>query len=213
MAIGTAAAVLGGASILGGVASSVIGGKSAKSAASTQAAASDAAIAEQRRQFDEVRDLLKPFIETGESALAKQAALAGLVPGGFVPAVRQIQEGPEYQTLLQQGEDAILANASATGGLRTGTTQGALAQFRPALLADLINQQYTRLGGLSGMGQASAAGQAAAGQQTASNVGSLLENRGAAVAGGQLAQGQMYQNVLGTLGQGAGFFGRMAGVF
>ena len=214
MAIGTGAAILGGASILGGVASSVIGGRSAKSAASAQAQASDAAIAEQRRQFDETVELLKPFVEAGQSALGDQMALLGLgTPQEEADVISNIAQGPEYQTLVRTGENAILQNASATGGLRGGNTQAALAQFRPEVLASLINQRYNRLGGISGMGQAAAAGQAAQGQVMASNVGDLLQQRGAAQAGGQLAQGQMYQNILGTLGQGAGFFGRMAGVF
>lgn len=214
MAIGTAAAVLGGSAILGSVASSVVGGRSAKSAASTQAAASDAAIAEQQRQFDEAKELLKPFIEGGESAFTEQMALAGLLsPKEYQNAVARAAYGPEFEALTREGENAILQNASATGGLRGGNTQAALAQFRPQMLAQLINQRYDRLGGLAGMGQASAAGQAAQGQATAANVGDLLQQRGAAQAGGQLAQGQMYQNILGTLGQGAGFFGRMAGVF
>jgi len=214
MAIGTAAAVLGGGAILGGVASSVIGGKAAKSAAKTQARAADAGIAEQQRQFDEIKELLRPFIETGESALGQQAALAGL--GGdaaYNTAIRRIEQGPEFEALVSQGENAILQNASATGGLRGGNTQAALAEFRPEMLAGLINNQYSRLGGLSGLGQASAAGQAAQGQATAGNIAGLLQQRGAAQSGGQLAQGQMYQNILGTLTQGAGMFGKMAGVF
>ncbi|WP_449405980.1 hypothetical protein [Massilia phosphatilytica] len=36
---------------------------------------------------------------------------------------------PRFQALQQQGNDAILANASATGGLRGGNVQGALGQF------------------------------------------------------------------------------------
>jgi len=214
MGLGTGAAILGGASILGGVASSVIGGRSAKKAASTQAQASDAAIAEQRRQFDETVELLRPFVEAGESALDDQLALLGIgPPRRQQQIIDQLEGSPQFQSLVQQGENAILANASATGGLRGGNVQGALAQFRPDLLAQLIDQQYGRLQGVSGMGQAAAAGQAAQGRAMASNVGNLLQQRGAAQAGGQLAQGQMYQNILGTLGQGAGFFGKMAGVF
>ena len=55
--------------------------------------------------------------------------------------------------MVQQGQDAILQNASAIGGLRGGNTQAALAQFRPALLSQLIAEQYNRLGGLSSLGQ------------------------------------------------------------
>lgn len=214
MPVGTAAAILGGGAILGGVASSVIGGQAAKSASKTQAQAAYAGIEEQRRQFEEIKTLLQPFIQTGEGGLDQMAALVGLgTPQSEANAISRIEGGAEYGTLVREGENAILQNASATGGLRGGNTQAALAQFRPEVLSSLINQRYSRLGGLASLGQASAAGQAAQGQQMATNNANLMQQAGAARAGGQLAQGQMYQNVLGTLGQGAGIFGRMAGVF
>ena len=214
MPVGTAAAVLGGSAILGGVASSVLGGNAEKKAASTQAQAASAGIAEERRQFNEIKKLLAPFIEGGESALGEQMALAGLGGrGAYTAALRRIEAGPEFQALMQQGENAILQNASATGGLRGGNTQAALAEFRPSVLANLVNSQYSRLGGITSMGQASAAGQAAHGQAASGNIANLLQQQGAARAGGNLAQGKMYQDIIGNVTQGAGFFGRMAGVF
>ena len=93
----------------------------------------------------------------------------------------------------------MLQNASATGGLRGGNTQSALMQFRPDLLAQVINDQYSKLGGLTQIGQASAAGQASAGMQNASNIGALLADRGAALAGGQLAKGSVARNTFGDL--------------
>lgn len=214
MPVGTAAAILGGGAILGNVASSILGGKSAQSAANTQAGASAAGIAEQRRQFEETKALLAPFVNAGTSAIGQQMALTGLMgPQAYQAAIAGIKGSPEYTGLVSAGEAAILSRASATGGLRGGNTQAALAEFRPQLLAQQIATQYSRLGGLTGIGQASAAGQAAQGSAMANNVASLLEQQGAARAGGQLAQGQMYGNILSSLTQGAGLFGKMAGVF
>ena len=116
-------------------------------------------------------------------------------------AISALEAGPEFQALTQAGEEAILQSAAATGGLRGGQTQAALAQFRPQVLSSLINQQYSRLGGLTALGQtttqnvaqlgqAAAAGQAAAGQQTAANISNLFGQQGAAQAGAALAQGQ-----------------------
>ena len=51
--------------------------------------------------------------------------------------------------MVRQGEEAILQGASATGGLRGGNVQAALAQFRPAMLNRFVQQQYERLGGLT----------------------------------------------------------------
>lgn len=198
-----AAAVVGSA-VVGGVVAS----KAADKAAGAQTEAAQQGIGEQRRQFDQVQELLSPYVDAGTSALQQQLALGG-VSGADAQqaAIQAIQQGPEFQALTQQGEEAILQNASATGGLRGGDTQGALAQFRPQVLSGLINQQYGRLGGLAGAGQNAAAGLGAAGMQTGANVANLYGQQGAAQAGGALASGQAWGNVLGQVGQYAGAVG------
>jgi hypothetical protein len=65
------------------------------------------------------------------------------------------------------------------------------------VLNALIEQQYGRLGGLSSLGQASAAGQAASGMTSASNIANLLANQGAAIAGGQVARGNVARQAFG----------------
>lgn len=185
--------------------------RGAEQAAATQGAAAQAGIDEQRRQFDAIQQLLAPFIEGGTDAFGAQGNLIGL--GGTdaqAAAIKSLEASPEFQALTQQGEESILANASATGGLRGGNVQGALGQFRPALLASLINQQFQRLGGIAGMGQASAAGVGAAGQTTGANIAELLQQQGAASAGGQLARAgvgrQGFSDLLKIGSVGAGYF-------
>jgi hypothetical protein len=195
-----AAAIVGSTVVSGAIQS-----KAAKSAASTQAAASDAAIVEQRRQFDAARELMQPYVEAGEMSLAQQLDLAGVSgPDAQREAISAIEAGPEFEALTRQGEQAILQQASATGGLRGGNVQGALAQFRPQVLSSLIEQQYGRLGGLTTMGQNSAAGVGAAGMQTGQNIGSLMQQTGAAQAGGILGSASAWGNAIGSLGTLAG---------
>jgi len=114
-------------------------------------------------------------------------------------AIAQLEGSAAFQALARQGEEGILQNASATGGLRGGNVQGALAQFRPALLNQFIEQQYNRLGGLTKIGQASAAGVGAAGQEAATNIGTALTASGQAQAGNALAQGTAFNTALGTI--------------
>ncbi len=206
------AAAIAGVTMVGGLYSANKQAKAAKSAANTQAAAAEAGIAEQRRQFDAIQALLQPFVQAGTGALGAQQNLIGL--GGATAqqeAIQALQSSPEFQALTQQGENAILANASATGGLRGGNTQAALAQFRPQVLSSLINQQYSRLGGLVSVGQNAAAGVGNAGLATGNNVSNLLQQQGAAVAGGQLARGQaagaQASAITGALGTYAGLGG------
>ena len=181
----------------------------ASSASSAQISAANAGIAETRRQFDSIQQLLSPWVGTGYGALASQADLMGLRgDANQASAISAIENGSEFQELTRQGEEAILQNAAATGGLRGGNTQGALAEFRPALLNSLINQRFNQLGTLSTGGQNSAAQTAAYGSQSSTNVANLLSSIGSAQAGNALAQGasnaQFWNGIGSTLGTLAG---------
>ena len=209
MAISTGLALLGG-SIAGGLISSSAQKKAASTAAAAQTQASEAGIAEQRRQFDEITALLQPYVSAGESAIGGQLALAGLEgPEAQQAAITALEQGPQYEALVRQGEEALLQSAAATGGLRGGNVQGALAQFRPQMLSNLIESQYSRLGGLTNVGQASAARQAAAGSAAAGNITNLLQQQGAATAGAALARGQATANLFGDI---TGTIGTIAGM-
>jgi hypothetical protein len=208
--------------------------KAAGNAAAAEINMSQAAIQEQRDALDEARQILGPYTNAGAQALGgygqyAQAgqegvdALRGYVGAGNQafgqqqdiiglrgPEAQQAQydailNSPQYQEMVRQGENALLQNASATGGLRGGNTQAALAQFRPQVMNQLMDQQYGRLGGitstsgtvagqlassgqtaisdLSRLGQASAAGSAAQGSAAAGNIGNQLGNIGASQAG------------------------------
>jgi hypothetical protein len=198
--------------VFGGITGAKQAGEAAERAGATQAAAAQQGIEEQRRQFDKFVELMAPYVTAGTGALGGQQALLGLGGAGAQQqAIAGIEGSPQFQAMVQQGERAILQNAAATGGLRGGNVQAALAQFRPQVLSDLINQQYTRLGGLSTMGQNAAAGQAAAGQTLGSNVSNLFGQQGAATAGGQIAQGAVPGQTFGQLLQIGGAIAGMGG--
>ena len=154
-----------------------VGGQSAAAGASLQGfnTATDQSINELRGQYGGAENLFAPYINAGSNALGGQLDLAGLNgPEAQSTAIAALEGSPEFQARIQQGENALLQNASATGGLRGGNTQAALAQFRPRVLSDLINNQYSRLGGLAGSGLNTAGAQANLGQALGSNIASLL---------------------------------------
>lgn len=201
-----------GAAIGAGIGSSISGSqqqaKAAGQAAQTQSAAAQAGISEQQRQFDKLTELMSPYVTAGAGALGQQQAILGLQGAEAQKAAYAgIQQSPEFLAMQQQGENALLQQASATGGLRGGNIQGALAQFRPGLLNQLVQQRYANLGGITSLGQASAAGQAGAGMQSAGAIGNLLAQQGAALAGGQIAQGRQLQQTLGSVAGMAGIAG------
>jgi hypothetical protein len=185
--------IVGGTSLAGSAMQSRAAGK----AANQQAQAAEAGIEEQRRQFDEVRRLLEPYVQAGQPALEGMQAMIGLRGAEEQQkAIAGIEQSPLLQALTRQGEEAMLQNASATGGLRGGNLQGALAQFRPAMLQEALDQQYSRLGGLTTLGQQSAAGVGSAGMQTGREVAGLLQQQGAARAGGTLGRAAPFANLL-----------------
>lgn len=224
--------------IVGSVTGSKQAASAAQGAAATQSQAAQAGIDEQRRQFDALVQIMSPYVQAGtaalpgiqpymqagESALGQQTALLGLSgPEAQAQAIAGIESGSEFQALSRQGEEALLQNASATGGLRGGNVQAALAQFRPELLQSLINQQYAKLGGLSDVGaattqnlirtgQASAAGTGAAGLESASSIAGLLGEQGQAISGGQIASGAQAGQTFNTLSGGLGSFLSVGGL-
>jgi hypothetical protein len=201
MAIGTAAAIALG---VGAIGSSAIGAISASKAGKIQARAAEAGTAEQRAAREEMRRLLQPYVAAGGPALEAQMGALGLRgPEAQQAYVAEQEQSPIFQALARQQEEAILQNASATGGLRGGNVQGALAQFRPALLNQFLEQQYGKLGGMTALGQQSAAGVGTAGMQSATSIANLLGEAGAARAGAALGVGQALSgpfNLLSTLG-------------
>lgn len=211
-----AAAVIGG-SVVGGAISSRSQRRASDSASEAQMYASDRSIEAQERALEKLREQLAPYMNAGVEGLQGQRDLLGLglgAPGAQEAAIQKIAQGDQFKALTAEGENAILQNASATGGLRGGNTQGTLAQFRPQLLNQLIEQQYNRLGGLTSLGQNAAAGVGNAGIATGQGIARSFGDIGAAQAGNALAHGrasaQMWGGISGSFGQlaGMGAFGR-----
>lgn len=204
------AVAVAGATVVGGYMANKAASGAASSASRAQTDAANAQIEESRRQFDEIQKLLAPYSQAGIGALGQQQALLGLSGDqAQQTALQSLQNSPTMQALTQQGENALLQNASATGGLRGGNLQGALAQFRPQLLSQLIQQQYGNLGGLVSVGQNAAAGVGNAGQNSSNQIISALGQQGAAQAGSALAQGQANAQMWSGIGNTASMLGTM----
>jgi hypothetical protein len=181
---------------VGSVAQGAIGASAAKKAGRAQADASALGVAETRAAREELARRIEPYAAAGTPALQQQMAALGLSgPEAQAAFTAQQEASPMFQALARQGEEAMLQQASATGGLRGGNIQGALAQFRPQLLNQFLEQQYNRLGGMTSLGQQSAAGVGTAGMQSASQISDLLAQAGAARAGSALGVGQAWGNV------------------
>lgn len=126
-------------------------------------------------------------------------------------AIEKIAQSPLLQELMGQAETGLLQGAAATGGLRGGRTQAALAQLRPAMLQQEIDKLYGRLQGISGMGQSSILGApttavgAAPTMSYQSQIPGLLTEAGAAQAGGLLGQTQAQRDMFRDVGTMVGW--------
>lgn len=199
-------AIIGGVIAgVGALGSAAISSSASRSAANQVAQGNAQAILEQQRQFDLVQQLLAPYVQAGNTGLSGLLTLSGARGAqAQQEAVSGIESQPLFQALLQQGENAMLQNASATGGLRGGNLQGALAQFRPAMLNQQVQQQLANFSGLASLGQNAAAGTGNAGMQTGANVGALMQNTGQAQAAGGMASANAWGQGLSGIGSALG---------
>ena len=173
-------------------------------AADASREASEASVAAQREALEYLKEREEIPQEFREKAIQQYAALLGL-PGGqgdSAEIIEGLKQTPLYEAIMgtqAAGEESILRQAGATGGLRSGNVQAALADQATQLQQQALLQSYgQQLGGLKSlMGQPSMAGdiatgmaglgateasgiigaaqtQAAAQQQGIGNVGSLV---------------------------------------
>ena len=197
-----AAAVVG---VAGSVYSAHQGNKAAGRAADAQTAAAQMGVEENRRQFDFIQELMKPYVDSGKTALNQQMGMLGLNGAAAQQqAIGALQNSPFFQAQLNQGTNALLQNASATGGLRGGNTQAALAQFAPQLLQQTFQNQLANVGQLATQGQNAAAGVGAQAANTGNQNAALFGDIGQARAGAALARGQNTQDMIGSLAGAAG---------
>lgn len=156
---------------------------------------------------------LTNYANVGQGALNTQGNLVGANGNAAQSgAISAVQNSPLFQQLLAQGIDTSNQNLSATGNLRSGAAVAAGAQISPALLDQLLQQQFTNLGTLSSQGSAASQalaslGAGAAGTQaqgTQNTLSSLLGLQGG-IAGNEAtlagANTQAITNLTGQQGQ------------
>jgi len=176
--------------------SALLGANAAKSAAKTQAAATDRAgevqketvdqqIALQREMFNKQMELQQPYQQAGVNALNKLQGMADYTLFG----PEQFSKDPGYGFRMNEGMKALDRQAAARGGLISGGALKAAQRFGQ----DLGSQEYqnafnryqieraAKLGpyqSLAGVGQTAANTMGANAGQFGSNVGNALGSYG-----------------------------------
>ena len=183
---------------------SITGKTAAKKAGEAQQYATEQGMAEQRRQFDIMQQLMNPYVQAGQQGLSGQQDLLGL--NGFNKqqgAIGNIENSPFFKSQYQQAENALLQNAAATGGLRGGNFQEALADNRSNMLFNNVNQQLQNLSGVASNGQSAAAGLGGNAMTFGNNMAQGYADIGQAQGGYQLAKGQIYTGLYNNALKGA----------
>lgn len=199
---------------VGGIASALIGAKSAKKSANAQVAASDKAAEAQieaariaaesaRLGFDYLKDnpLVGQAQSAGGTAMGMRNALLGIGGSGADAlaarqAFQEFQNSTGYQFRMDQGVDAITQSAAARGLLNSGAALKGLASYGQGLASAEYANYLNQLGGVQDVGL-----------NAAYNVASQGQSAGATAAQAYLQAGQgqamAYTNAGNALAQGA----------
>jgi hypothetical protein len=201
-------------SFIGKAIGSITGSDKAAQAATTGAQISADAQREALAYLKETEALPQ---ELREGALSTIGGLYGFGDVKPADALGAITNSEMYKQVLGSraaGEEAILRNAAATGGLRSGNVQDALAGYNIELQQQAFNQGLSGLQGLAqlpsnanqiagttaGIGQTLGQGQVAAGQAVAAGRGgftsALIGGLGAYTgAGGTFSDSRLKTNI------------------
>ena len=144
-------------------------------AAAAQLTNSNNSLALQDQQYQQNRIDLSPYADAGLRALRLQLNYLGINgPDQQRAFLNDILNGPEYSSMINEMYKNSLNNKDATGGLRGGITEG-INYFNPRIISSLINQKMGLLGGMTTLGQNSAASIGMQGMNYA-NQGSRIYN-------------------------------------
>lgn len=149
-------------------------------ASKEQRKAAEAAIAEQRRQYDTTRADFAPWRTAGAGALDMLSRAYGL--NGQAPDQSAFTASPGYQFRYNEGLRAIDRGAAARGLLHSGAAVKAEQRFGEGLGASEFGDWWNRLSGVAGTGQAAVGSTAQAGQNAANAIGQFQTNAGNAGA-------------------------------
>jgi hypothetical protein len=185
MAIGTAAAIIGGA-IIGGAASTV----ASNNIAGATEAGFDAANAEQGRQFDLTRSDTAEQRRVGDNALGRADRLQSGDLSEFFAS-------PGYEFVRGEGTRDIGNTFAAKGS--GGNALRALAQFNSGLASNELNNFFNRDLALAGLGAQGINTAANAGVTASTNISNNAIGEGNARASGIAGQNAAFQGTLSNL--------------
>lgn len=181
-----------------GLAGAYISSESSKDASKAQQASAQQGIESQEAMFNQSLELQKPYREAGYEAVQGLQGMADANQRGEM--LNDYYNSGEYQALEGQQTEQSLRNAAATGGIRGGNTQAALANIAPQLGQNFLNNQQNQLTGLANMGMGAASQGAQGAQLFGSQQSALQQQIGQSQAQNALTQGSIGSGLVNDLG-------------
>lgn len=158
-----------------------------KDAARAQQRASDAATAEQARQFDQTRADMQPWMEAGGWALGQQR---DFLNGNYGQALNS----PFYKAALEEGFKGLDAGAAASGNLWGGGMDADRMRLGQNLASNQLGTYYNALAGMSNTGQTTANQLGGYGQAYANQYGQNAMNAADARASSYMNSANAWSN-------------------
>ena len=163
-----------------GAIKNIFGGGGGDKAAKESRKASEVQAQYQREALEYLKQREELPQQFREGALTMLGGLYGLEggEGSQQQLIDHAKASPLYNALMEGGEESILRQQAATGGLRSGDTQAALVGNQNQALLSAYNQQLQGLAGLSGI------------QSYAPQIASSIGGIGQTLAQGRVAAAQ-----------------------
>lgn len=185
------------ASIAAPVIGGLLGRSSANKAANAELQAAREGIASQEKMFEKGLALQAPYREAGYGAVT---GLQGLLdPTQRADMLNQYYAGPEYAMMSKQLEEQQLRNMAATGNLRGGVGQNAMAGIAPALGMDYLSNRQGLLTGLANMGMGAAAQGSAQSNALGQNIAQAQYNMGQVRSNQAITNANLMSDMFGSL--------------
>lgn len=199
------------ATVAAGAIGAAVSSDSARKAAHTQADAAKNATGLQQGIYNDTVQRNAPFVAGGTTAFNALLGRLGLNGGegslGHVPTAAEVQATPGYQFGMDQGQQALNHQLTASGWGGSGAAAKAAARYGTDYATTKYNnafnnlqagnqQVYNQLSGVAGLGQQSANNTSAYGSQFGAQAGNNMMGAANAQAAGTIAQGNAWTGAL-----------------
>ncbi len=188
----------------------------AKKAAAAQKEATQMSIAAQEKMFGEMKQILAPYVEVGNSSLQTFMDAIPELTQAFNPSMESLAKTPGYQFQLGEGLRATQNSFAAKGLANSGAALKGAATFAEGLAGQRFDtsfnqdmaqkgQEFNMLMAPVQMGANAAAMTGGNAMQLGTNMGNTYQNQGNQLSSIYMNDAAQKNNMMGT------FFGGLMG--